>query len=207
MVFIHGGSIRFGGQTVWVSSFVLDRTEVTVAQWRLCTSAGHCEGLPDPWHRRTDPRTAVTDITWTQALGYCTWAGRRLPTEAEFVVAVGGVSGPTYPWGEALPDCVRARVAGCGDGPLLVGVHPAGSAPSGAMDLVGNVAEWVSDFFAPLPTRGCAVNPTGPPTGTLRTVRGGSFVSVPARVEASAREGINPSERRFDVGFRCARGL
>ncbi len=204
---LGGGVFRMGGRVVGLGSYAIDRTEVTAGRWRACVAGGGCEALYDPWRQRVDDRAPVAGVTWAQAARFCTWAGGRLPTEAEWEFAARGIDGRRYPWGESLPDCAHARLAGCGDGPGLTGALPAGRGPSGALDLAGNLAEWVVDRYGPLPSSGYVRDPEGPARGDTRVVRGGSFVSSPEEVTATARAGVDPREGRYDVGFRCARRL
>jgi formylglycine-generating enzyme required for sulfatase activity len=210
MALIASGAFRVNTTLVSLGPYAIDRHEVTAADYARCVAAGRCVAAPDPFGQTVDRATApVVNVSWEMARRYCAWAGKRLPTEAEWEFAARGIDGRRYPWGERVPQCSLARFAGCGDARLRVGALPTGRSAFGLWDMAGNVAEWVADRMGSRGITGdrTVYDPTGPNSGAQRVVRGGSFVSNPGELENGARRGYDPREGRFDVGFRCARGL
>jgi formylglycine-generating enzyme required for sulfatase activity len=208
MALLSGATWRAGGRWVSVGPFALDRTEVTVGAWRRCVAAGMCPTLIDPLGAMRREAMPVVNVTHAQAARYCAFAGSRLPTDAEWTLAARGVEGRRSPWGTRPADCSLARTSGCGDGALAAGATPGGASPQGALDLVGNVAEWVLDREgAPRAVAGVDRDPTGPAEGAARWVRGGSFRTPDGDADGLTREAVDAREARVDVGFRCARGL
>lgn len=149
----------------------------------------------------------VNEVTWDGAVAYCTWRGARLPTEAEWEAAAGGLNDRSYPWGEALPTSERA-VYGRGSGETApIGSHPAGATPEGVQDLAGNVAEWTSSLYQPYPYDPNDRREDSSVAGE-RVTRGGDHVfdSGPDELTTYYRTGFS---REFDrghrhIGFRCA---
>lgn len=200
---------------VHLSAYWIDRMEVSVARYRRCVHAGVCaEPGYGPGGTRFDrPDLPVTMVRWDDAVRFCTWAGGRLPTEAEWERAARGRLGRRYPWGSVYNPFLsnHGRLAhdphDDGDGFLElapVGSFPEGRTPDGIHDLAGNVSEWVSDYYGPYPEAD-AENPKGPGVGELRVVRGGSYVSSRTFIRGAARFGARPSSRSSERGFRCAR--
>ncbi len=223
---------------ITMNGFWIDKTEVTNGMYRLCVEAGACE-LPhygsttvlksqtrDPYF--TAPEFAdypVVYVSWGDAEAYCKWAGRRLPTEAEWEYAARGAfpSLNLFPWGDQRPDGSRANFNYAVGDAMRVGNYPAGASPFGVLDMAGNVAEWVSDLYDPnYYTQGIVMNPTGPVGRTNlfeRVIRGGHWGDSWQMLRVSARTsmmGPNPnaqmgSDRWYGesaptVGFRCASG-
>jgi formylglycine-generating enzyme required for sulfatase activity len=145
----------------------------------------------------------VVEVTWFGARAYCLWAGRRLPTEAEWEKAARGTDGRIYPWGGDI-DCEKAHYANCNGGISPVDSHPAGASPYGVLGLSGNVWEWISDwysdsYYSELPSH----NPSGPDDGLSRVLRGGAWEYDWKHVRATNRRHNGPAVSIFDYGFRC----
>lgn len=204
--------------TVQLAAFRLDRHEVTNRRYAACVRAGACTppALPTS-HRRPHyfdaPAFAVYPViyvSWQQADQFCRFAGGRLPTEAEWEKAARGPAPDRreFPWGNEPPDCRRANLGGaasCVGDTDRVGRRPAGASPFGALDLAGNVWEWVADwyaagYYATSPDRG----PSGPSTGTLKVMRGGCWESGASSLRVSCRKAELPAAWADNVGFRCA---
>jgi formylglycine-generating enzyme required for sulfatase activity len=149
----------------------------------------------------------VVQVTWHGAKEYCEWSKDRLPTEAEWEKAARGTDGRTYPWGEGVVACHRAQINeySCVNQPVPVDRFPNGASPYGALNMVGNVWEWVADWDKPggYPSRSL-VNPTGPSTGSYRILRGGSYNSWMKSYEVFSRYSYDPGRSAPDIGFRCA---
>lgn len=190
---------------VLVDAFWIDRMEVTNAQYGMCVEAGGCSLPVMPGERFTEqPDQPVQGVAWTQAVEYCGWAGRRLPTEAEWEKAARGTDGRLFPWGNTLPDQTLANFNFLFEGLIDVGRLPAGASPYGALDMAGNVWEWTADRYDEDTYAGSEYdNPTGPESGTTRVVRGGAWNTVSRAVRVTNRHWAFPLRDDF-MGFRCA---
>ena len=201
---------------VALDDFWLDRTEVTNAQYRRCVATGVCSTSryenDSNWNGDSQP---VVGVDWNDAQTYCQWAGARLPTEAEWEYAARGPEGRVYSWGDAFDgtklnfcdkNCDTSWDKSVDDGYALtapVGSYPDGASWIGALDMAGNVYEWVVDRFGDYPS-GKQVNPTGPASGDYRVLRGGSWNLSSYDVRGAYRWD-NTDYRNPAVGFRCAR--
>jgi formylglycine-generating enzyme len=207
---------EYPAHEVYLSAVWIDRTEVTVDQYRRCVSAGHC--LEPPYasgaQRFDRPGLPVVMVTWFDAAAFCAWAGGRLPTEAEWERAAKGVSGRRYPWGDLWNGTIlnHGKFAwdelDATDGFVElapVASFPDGRTPDGFHDLAGNAEEWVADYYSPNYPETSIINPRGPTAGEERVVRGGGYVHGRPFVRASSRRHDLPSMRRPWRGFRCAR--
>jgi eukaryotic-like serine/threonine-protein kinase len=194
---------------VTLPAFRIDRLEVTQAEYLRCVKAGAC-AQPVRYPEADGAMLPAIGVSWSDASRYCAWAGKRLPTEAEWERAARGDDGRTYPWGAGL-DCARANFGSfLGDGPcgqsnpgkvLPVGSRPSGASPVGALDMAGNVWEWVADRYAAYP--GGRITPGL--EGELRVVRGGSCCSYFAMPTTTNRLAFPADYVDRDIGFRCAR--
>lgn len=179
---------------VYLEAFYVDRHEVTNAQYEKF----------DPAHRR-DPASdcddcPVTNVSWADAVAYARWAGKRLPTEAEWEKAARGPESHLYGYGKEYRKEL-ARVEG--SSALRVGSYPANG--YGVFDMLGSVWEWCADYYqADYYRESPEKNPNGPPSGPGRVVRGGSYKNG-REVHLAVRTWSNPGYRYRSIGFRCAR--
>ena len=195
---------------VFLDSFYIDTFEVTNGRFAKFVAAIQSE---PPWGF-ADQETPVLQadrpvrwVNWLEATGYCLWAGKRLPTEAEWEKSARGTDGRTYPWGNEPPTPAHA-VYGLKEGADTVspiGNRDQGKSPSGVHDLAGNLYEWVADWYDDtFYTAQPAYNPRGPADGTAKGQRGGSYINQPYRLRSTFRTKSDPTEHDPRVGFRCA---
>ena len=126
-------------------------------------------------------------VTWHGAASYCEWAGGRLPTEAEWEYAARGPESNLYPWGNAPPSCELANYGDCSRVAVQVGSRPAGASWCGALDMAGNVWEWVNDWFGTYSGL-LQENPAGPASGEVPVLRGGGWHSPRWELRAAYRQ-------------------
>jgi iron(II)-dependent oxidoreductase len=190
--------------------------------WRVRAAAEH----PVYWRRegrawlerRYDeiealaPGSPVMHVNWYEARAYCAWAGRRLPTEAEWEFAAatqppGGDGKRRYPWGDAAPTAERANLFGAARGPISAGALAAGDSAWGCRQMIGNVWEWTQDAFAPYP--GFVADPykeySEPWFGDHKVLRGGCHATRASLIRNTWRNFYTPDRRDVFAGFRtCA---
>ena len=234
---------------VYISSFFLDRLEITNRDYVAFVQAtghrspAHSNPVLTLWENR-QPLPGIDDhpvvnVSWEDAAAYCRWAGKRLPTEAEWEKAARGTDGRRYPWGDEW-DFTRANSASYwanrtvefrsgaewdafwlkGEGAQLsrkhgvkgevltmpVGSFLDGTSPYGALDMAGNVAEWVADWFNPNYYRDAPLtDPPGPERGAVKAMRGGSWLKPAASLRTSDRDWGTMDSRPSGTGFRCAK--
>ena len=223
MVLIPAGEFTMGSDKgdddeqpvhrVFLNNYYIDKFEVTNGRFAKFVEAIHSE---PPWGF-ADQETPVVHadhpvrwVNWMDAIGYCLWAGKRLPTEAEWEKAARGVDGRVYPWGNDPPTPAQA-VFGLKEGTETVspiGNREKGQSPYGVQDLAGNLYEWTTDwydeeYYKNIP----AIDPHGPAEGTTKVQRGGSYTNTPYRLRTSFRTKGDPTEHEPNVGFRCAQDV
>jgi len=199
---------------VSLAGFWMDETEVTNAQYVQCVQAGGCT----PPHKSNSYSRAayygnpeydnfpVVQVDWMQSKTYCEWAGRRLPTEAEWEKTARGTSPRTYPWaGEAKGEYfANFSIYQIGD-TTEVRHYPPGVSPYKVYDLAGNVYEWVADWYSETYySASPKENPTGPETGLMSVIRGGAWSSDWIFIRTASRMSFYPQDFSGDIGFRCA---
>jgi formylglycine-generating enzyme required for sulfatase activity len=221
MVLIPAGSFTMGSASgqpdeapphpVSLAAFFIDKFEVSNADYRQCVEAGGCRqtGSPDGFTRpgyRDDPtynNYPVVGVTWDQAAAYCRFAGKRLPTEAEWEYAARGPDNLIWPWGNTFNPTLAAASS---PDTQPVDSFSEGASPFGLHHMAGNVNEWVQDVFeANFYVNSPAQNPVNTGSGRERIFRGGSFANEDgAFYTTSRRYNKVPSFSDVDVGFRCA---
>ena len=230
MVFVAGGSFTLsergkggaGSHSVTLDSYWIDQTEVTNEKYSLCVEDGVCQAPTTcAWGDPTYGDESYKDhpvicVTREMASTYCDWASGRLPTEAEWDYAARGPGRTIYPWGdefdsERLNFCdascphTDARFHDHNDGYAKtspVGNYPNGASWCNAMDMAGNVWEWVSDWYGPYPMED-QVNPAGPDLGSEGLIRGGSWYDNPEFNRSDHRHPYDPRDHIHLIGFRC----
>jgi formylglycine-generating enzyme required for sulfatase activity len=193
---------------VYLDAFSIDKYETTNALYRRFMDATNRAA---PWYwsdaKGNGATQPVVGVSWGDADAYCRWAGKRLPTEAEWEKAARGTDGRKYPWGEQW-DASRANWGESKLGKTApVGSYPGGVSPYGAHDMAGNAWEWVADWYdKDYYQRSPERNPKGPDSGSARVLRGGSWFYDAFYLRTANRDGYTPVSRSYVIGFRCARG-
>jgi formylglycine-generating enzyme required for sulfatase activity len=223
MVLIPAGEFTMGSDKgdddeqpihkVFLDSFYIDKFEVTNGRFAKFVEAIQSEppwGFADketPVVRSDQP---VRWVNWMDAIGYCLWAGKRLPTEAEWEKAARGPDARLYPWGNDPPTPAHA-VFGLKEGSdtvSAIGNRDKGKSPYGVHDLAGNLYEWTTDWYdEEFYSHNPAINPKGPSEGTAKVQRGGSYINGAYRLRSSFRTKGDPTEHDPNVGFRCAQDI
>jgi serine/threonine-protein kinase len=214
MVFIRGKSFKMGTDdprgdyqskpehAVRVSDFFLDINEVTNEEYQRFVKEKNYPAPPHWKNNQYKPGTSngpVVNVSWSDAKAYAEWAGKRLPTEAEWEYAARGDNALLYPWGND-PSSVHANLKESGlKEPAAVGSYPEGVSWCGVKDLAGNVSEWVADEWNPYPGSKIKSDPR------LKIYRGGSFINSKDELVTTNRYFDSSSKRQLHVGFRCAK--
>lgn len=190
---------------VYLDSYWIDQTEVTNAMYKMCVDVGTC---PTPINEEYFGKSQYADypvvyVTWNNAKSYCEWAGRRLPTEAEWEKAARGTDGRIYPWGDGT-NCRKANYESCFGSMRIVGFYNPG--PYGTLDMVGNAWEWVLDWYDEFYyEKSPHDNPQGPSTGQYRGLRSGSWETKSKDARTPARSYSSADDSKPKISFRCAR--
>ena len=233
MVYAPGGTFSMGvaeddplvqsdevpPHAVTLSGFWIDQTEVTNAQLARCVAAGACQPPFAPVFERHEDYYGNPEfddypaiyVSWLHGHDYCAWAGGALPTEAQWEYAARGPEGLTYPWGNDAPNDTLLNYDKNMNDNVAAGSYPKGASWCGAMDMAGNVYEWVADWYMTYPDE-ALTDPTGPERGIGHVLRGGSwydgleFVRSANRyvIREAYRDYTVPSGHGFSLGFRCA---
>ncbi len=209
--------------TVVLDAYYIDQFEITAGRYqKFLESARH--NLPPTWD--DEVAQAMGDLpavgmSWNDAAAYCKWAGKRLPTEAEWEKAARGTDGRRYPWGHMQPfvdianynrgvwvsEAVTLVPVNSGIEGMSVrhGLKEGGKSPYGLYHMAGNAAEWVNDwydreYYQKSPDK----NPKGPETGERKVIRGGSWADLPTALRVTARFSAEPDFEDRTIGFRCA---
>jgi formylglycine-generating enzyme required for sulfatase activity len=224
--FVMGKGIKGEHRVVLTHGFCMDANEVSIRGYTQCVEAGACK---EPW--RGDPWSTypakldypVNMVSWSKSHAYCAWAGKRLPTEAEWEWAATGPDQTRYPWGdEPEPSCdyvdytkfgapkwAAGADVGCGGGgPSPVGSHPKGDKvwPGGALhDIAGNVWEWVEDSFMPY-SSDAVTDPVVRQASAVHGLRGGGWNRSYAAMVITYRGAAHYSYQVPALGVRCVRG-
>jgi formylglycine-generating enzyme required for sulfatase activity len=186
-----------------VGAFWIDRTEVTVADYRAFIAAtGHRRFPAWAYEKKpVRPDHPAIGISHADAVAYCAWAGKRLPTEAEWEKAARGTDGRIYPWGDTWdPERVTFHARPGQPGPDPVGTHPENASPYGAVDMAGNVMEWTDSWYLPHPGNDLERPSFG---HQFRILKGGSWETFPLYLRAANRFAVLPKIGQPSFGFRC----
>ena len=201
-------------RSVFLDGFWIDQTEVSNAMAARCIRDRACQPLFGKdvssslsyLQDLQNEAYPIAGVTWEEAKTYCSWAGRRLPSEAEWEKAARGTAGQLYPWGEAAPQSDRLNYHSEIGHTTPVGSYPAGASPYEALDMAGNVWEWVNDWYqSDYYPNSPASNPPGPAAQIFHVCRGGSWNSAAEMVRTAARGNADPGRCDGLVGIRCAR--
>ena len=216
LVHVPGGDFIMGDggddnpvHTVGLSSFWIYRTAVTNRMYSICIAAGECAlPLDEEAVRALSDLTKrdfpVVDVDWQQAEAYCQFVEGRLPTEAEWEKTARGPEGNIYPWGDSAPNCDVLNFKDCVGDKSDVYDYPVGKSYYEALDLSGNVFEWVADWYTPGYYKDSpGVDPLGPELGEVRSVRSSGFNSEAGILSPARRFYLKPEDHRPDLGFRC----
>ena len=192
---------------VILDAYYIDIHETSNAKYKNFMEATGMKNAPRYWDDSSfnQPNQPVVGVTWKEALAFCKWNNRRLPTEAEWEKAARGKRPVRYPWGDEVPDKTRLNFDNHVGKTSLVGSFPKGKSDYGVYDMSGNVSEWVQDWHFPeyylfSPKN----NPPGPEKGVYKIIRGGNWMNNAQDVDPTYRNATVPKARSKTVGFRCA---
>lgn len=223
MVLVPAGEFTWGGsdqiprpqRRIYLDAFYLDKFEVTVSQYSKFLASSD-RRHPNRWSESNlgiDADRPVIGVTWYDAHEYCSWADKRLPTDAEWEKAARGTDGREYPWGQEVPTQKHANFDKRDDWwkgystLAKVGSYALDISPYGIYDLAGNVEEWVADWIdieGQYYKTDLSRNPTGPMLGQFRVLRGGSWFTPATGLPIRIPSWSDPSLTNFSIGFRCA---
>ncbi len=205
-------SSEFPQHEVYLDNFYIDQFEVTVQQYKRfmkeekITEPKYLEGI----NFSQNSKKPVGRINWYDAQTYCEWAGKRLPSEAEWEKAARGTDKRTYPWGNFPPNSSMANFGKDTSRNIYkelenVGTYEKGKSPYGVYDMAGNVLEWVTDWYSSNYYQASPKkNPKGPLSGEEKILRGGSWFNTPSDLRSAFRYYTLPTNRASFIGFRCA---
>ncbi|MEK7304633.1 MAG: formylglycine-generating enzyme family protein [Nitrospirota bacterium] len=214
-----GGRDEYPRHDVFVNNFYIDKFELTNGRYLEFVKATSHRIPQNPknatrnlWQGDTITESLadrpVVNVDWADAQAYCQWAGKRLPTEAEWEKAAKGTADRRFPWGNVEPTNkhLNFNQQWIGEKTLMpVGSYELGKSPFGVYDMAGNVWEWVNDWYdAKYYEKSPAKNPTGPETGTKRVLRGSGWQNETPTVRIFTRVDSDPTIRNESTGFRCA---
>jgi sulfatase modifying factor 1 len=214
-----GGRDEYPRHDVFVNNFYIDKFELTNGRYLEFVKAANHRVPQNPknatrnlWQGDTITESLtdrpVVNVDWADANAYCQWAGKRLPTEAEWEKAAKGTADRRFPWGNVEPTNkhLNFNQQWIGEKTLMpVGSYELGKSPFGVYDMAGNVWEWVNDWYdAKYYEKSPAKNPTGPETGTKRVLRGSGWQNETPTVRIFTRVDSDPTIRNESTGFRCA---
>lgn len=219
MLYVPAGEFIMGSDQdpephqVYLDAFWIDKTEVTNALYSKCVGENACKppirlvsNTRDSYYGNHEfDDYPVLQVNWFMAVEYCNWAGRNLPTEAQWEKAARGTDERMYPWGNEPPNHTLLNYTKEFRDTTPVGTYPDGASPYGALDMAGNAWEWVADwgnatYYSASPVS----NPLGPDTGTMRIVRGGTWNHGSDAVRSAYRILGTPESGDYYTGFRCA---
>ena len=210
---VEGDPDEMPQRTIYLSSYYIDLYEVPSVKYNAFVKATRTQppAVPvfsDDLSLITRPELPIVGVSWQEAKSYCTWVGKRLPTEAEWEKAARGERGFMWPWGNAFGESM-ANTAGEEDGYKYTappGRFEQGRSSYGLYDAAGNVAEWVSDWYDQgYYLEGPFRDPKGPDSGKHRVYRGGSWNDPAVGVRAPKRYAAAPHQTSAVIGFRCAK--
>ena len=200
---------------VFLDAFYMDKYEVTNADYAVCVAAGACSEPKSPDSKTRENYYSnpmfgnfpVINVTWQDAVDYCAFVDKRLPTEAEWERAARGKDdNRRYPWGNGSPRAYNLNITLVPGDTEQVNNYVEGQSPYGIADMLGNVAEWVSDWYDENVYQYTdKVNPQGPVNGTEKVIRGTSFETGLSNQHTAARAGYRPDLYSYELGFRCAK--
>lgn len=210
---MSGGFDEQPQRTIYLDTFSIDRYEVTNHQYQQFVAAtGHRKAAPPSRYAKSmgkmrSPNQPVVYVSWDDAVAYCRWKGKRLPTEAEWEKAMRGTDGRLWPWGnQEKPNGANwARVQDGHDVSARVGTFPTDQSPYGVMDGAGNVMEWVADWYQEAYYKDSPdKDPPSPEFGIFRVMRGGGYTTTGGDLRITSRSRMVPDFRDETIGFRCA---
>ncbi len=202
-------------KNIYLDPYSIDAIEVTNKRYLEFIHKTGRKEPPNPYSEKKLSEEAgvdsmpVVQVTWYDAVDYCRWAGKRLPTEAEWEKSARGMNGGTFPWGEQSPGALKVNYEKNWNGIHTlwpVGSHPETDSPFGVRDMSGNVREWVSDWYSPdYYQTGPTHNPLGPEQGILKVIKGGSWHSFAGDIRPASRGKGGFALKTDGIGFRCAK--